>query len=85
MRKQQREDVALVREALGRLGLGPFQRAAVEAFDRLAKEARRGEKMTAIVKSMFDGRQLDPYPTSDTSPEYLLRKLTKWKRKAKKD
>lgn len=36
-----------------------------------------------VVKEMFDSGQLDPYPTSDDSAEYALRKLTKWKRKEK--
>lgn len=41
-------------------------------------------KIERIVKDMFDEGVLDPYPTSDTSDEYMLRKLTGWKRKEKK-
>ena len=37
-----------------------------------------------LVKEMFTEGVLDPYPTSDASHEYRLRRLTGWKRKVQR-
>lgn len=50
----------------------------------LASDIARLPRLLAIVeiiKEMFDGGQLDPYPSSDGSHEYRLRKLSGWKPK----
>lgn len=56
----------------------------MEALPAARNELARLKKIERLVKGMFDTGELDPYPTSDSDPKYLLRKATKWKRKEHK-
>jgi hypothetical protein len=52
-----------------------------EARPKADKEVARLLRIERVVKGMFDDSVLDPYPTSDGDPQYILRKLTGWKPK----
>lgn len=52
-----------------------------KAVKKLAKDIARLPqllKMEETIKEMFFEGALDPYPSSDESAEYILRKLTGW-------
>lgn len=52
---------------------------AIKQLRAIERVVKRSDRVRRIVWRMFDeGAPLDPYPTSDTSDEYLLRKATGW-------
>lgn len=66
------------------------ERVAADDADRrqelknAERELRKVKKIVRLIQEQFTEGSRDPYPTSDMDPDYLLRNLTGWERKAKR-